>query len=353
MKLYTSSNAVINAIKIDSLDSVKETPAKWTVTNLSIDGIPIVAYFKPTQKKSQYRFQWANSWYRFSAAEMHALPTNEWMIFYTKPTEATTSIAYNPPYLVSSTSESKEAVAAGPFITIVQVPDVKGLFVGTILRAVSTPSKDNSVNCIFRGQEITLTSDFYRLAEPSEIMSYFYMHSGGAIWVQSGPHTSGFLATIKSVNGTDVVYKTYQGIKAVAESGDHVIHINYVFLPTREQVLNYKIQEAKRDGFEIGTTANAPILGEVIIQSFSIDITNKLIATVGRPGNPNPEKMVPIESLSVVRETWNVSDGVVLATQVIASIPNIDSSFIAAKVKEDFLETLRSWCDNKLKILLK
>ena len=354
MKLYTTSNAVITAINIQSLEGVNNTPNKWIVTGLTIDNISIVAYYKPHQKGLQYRFQWNGVWFRISSTDVEQLPEPEQMIFFTKPFE---SILYQGQFSSSyQISETKEEVShiGGPFIIMIQVPDIKdikGLFVGTVLRALTQPDADGKIRCVFRDQEITLESDCYRLAEPSEIMSYFYIHSSGAIWVQSGSHASGFLATIKNVNGTDVVYNTYKGVKAVAVSPDYTVHINYVFLPTREQVLDYKVQEAKRDGFEVGTIVTAPIIGEVVIQSFSVDITNKLIATVGKLGNSASAGMIPIASLSIIREQWDITNGVALANQVIASIPNMESSFISAAVKESFLTSLKTWCDNKLKLL--
>jgi len=359
MKLYTTSNAVITAIS-DVLSHGATQLSKWKVTaDLTIDDIPIVAYHTPRQKGFQYRFQWNSMWFRISSTTVELLPEKERMVFYTKPFEHATIFSPNPPYQISETKEEVSHIG-GPFIIMIQVPDIKdikGLFVGTVLRALTQPVSqltqyaDGKIRCVFRDQEITLESDCYRLAEPSEIMSYFYIHSSGAIWVQSGSHASGFLATIKNVNGTDVVYNTYKGVKAVAVSPDYTVHINYVFLPTREQVLDYKVQEAKRDGFEVGTIVTAPIIGEVVIQSFSVDITNKLIATVGKLGNSASAGMIPIASLSIIREQWDITNGVALANQVIASIPNMESSFISAAVKESFLTSLKTWCDNKLKLL--
>jgi len=358
MKLYTSSNAIIKAINISSLKDIQDTPNKWKVTSLTINNIPIVAYHAPRQVVSQYRFLWDSVWYRISATDVLKLPELEQMKFSTNPGEIWKPKVILPFDAAAKTQKELDYVKGisvkGAFITLTQAPpNIKGLFVGTVLRALGHQDAEDKLHCIFRDKEITLESDFYRLAEPSEIMSYFWMHSNGEIWVQSSPHSNGFLAIIKNVEGTKVSYKTHIGMKAVAKSELKEVGLNYVFLPTKEQLLNHKVAQAKREGFAIGTTVQAPMLGEVVIQSFSVDASNRLIVAVGKRGNANIEKMVPIESLGIPTHElkWDVSDGVKLATQVIKSIPDMDSSFLSAKVKEDFLITLKGWCENKLKSL--
>lgn len=336
MKLYTSSNAIVKAVNIQSLTDVDKTPTSWKPTSLSIDNNPIVGYHAPSGKSSQLRFQWDNTWYRIAVKDIEALPIHEQSSFFTTASE----VAVQPPIEKSALRE----IPTGPFVTLVTAPGPKGLFVGTILRAFAYPSTEGTINVLFRDQEFTLPKDSYRMAMPSEIVDFFTMHSNREIWVNT--LSGGFLATIQKVDGNDCFYKTYSGIRPVAEGPTESVRLADVYLPTHDDFLTAKTKMAITAGFEIGATVEVPVLGEGVIKQFDLDKSNQLIAVVECGVN---KSLIPVSALMIKQHAIDFSNGVTAAGQFINSFVNKLPE--NKQFKEDFLVTIKSWAEEQLKKL--
>ena len=323
MNLFTKSGIKVNAIKLtDTFINSHD----WVPHSFSVDGIPMTAITAPTGKASQYRFMWNAEWYRIPKSALDLLPQDECMIFFT----------------VDPVKEEVTNVDGNMFITITQFPDVKGLFVGTTLRAAI--NKDKEAICNFRDNQITVNKDSYLHAHSMEIFGYFSQHFNKLVYVKKTKEDTGEITEIINVR-PGKSGNLYAAVVDLVAGKDTEVQLSYVYDPTDEQLLQYYLDDATNKQF-VPTAIVSYDNNQYKIRGYKLNSRKQLEVLLE---SANKQVSVLLDKISLVHEVLPTGDGEELARHFIANISK--GEFLAkldSNVAKSFFNTVKEWCDNHL-----
>lgn len=327
MKLFTVSGIKVNVIK---LTNVFTNANEWDPHAFMIDNIPMTAFTAPTGKASQYRFMWNGQYYRLSKKVTEALPEGERMKFFT----------IDPTVKLQEVKKKLRRAEGNLFITIIQFPDIKGLFVGTVLRACI--NDDGDAICDVRNNKVTISRDYYRHASSIEIFSYFSSHFNKLVIVKVTNNDSGeireLVNIIEGVSGNIFARTSNQ------EKSEEVA-LSYVYDPTDVQLLQYYMDAAASKQFTPGSFVI--FKGNTFeIKSFKLSSRQQLEVVIERD---DKQIVTSLQNLSLVYAVLPTSNGLDLANHFIDTIDkNRFLENLDKQVAKSFFIALKIWCENHL-----
>jgi len=323
MNLFTASGKKVNAIKLtDAFDNSHE----WDVHSLTVDSIPMTAFTAPAGKASQYRFMWGGDWYRIARKLVEELVEEERLQFFTEN-------------ILSSAKKEYDTL-----IILTRVPEVKGLFVGTMLRAY-IPRNSKQAICDSPAGEVLVPPDYYRLAEPGEIYSYIIQRFNGLVFIKKGKEEGeirGLALVSKGKSGT-IFAHTIKGDK------EEDIAISYMKDPTDDQLFKYYATIASSKQLEIGSTVKYMEYDYTIL-SYDLNKRKQPALSLEREGKVVQALMGDVHLVQAVIPT---DDGTKLANYFIGMIDKKDFlDSLDEQVKASFFKIINEWSINHLNAML-
>jgi hypothetical protein len=271
MLLYTDSDLRIKASKIITTGTGR-TSEKYPPVPFSINNTPLTAFYVETS--NTYRFKWGDHYFKLFVDEVKALPIHEQMKFYTdkKVEEALQKLFPGKEKKIKSTSFLK----GGPFVTMIQHPGIKGVFVGTVLRVMSF--KDDGVVVYTTDGIHTIPPEFYRYSSNGEVYSYFIRQGSGYAKIILEENILPKIVSLKGVaEDLGVVY--YEGGEAPLEC---------CFVVTPSEILTHLKEEVKKDyQMDIGSTVVHNLGTKGKVTNFLLDTHNAflLVQIESTPGS--------------------------------------------------------------------
>lgn len=314
MNLFTASGKKVNAIKLtDAFDNSDE----WDVHSLTVDDIPMTAFTAPTGKASQYRFMWGGDWYRIVRKLVEELVEEERLQFFTENPLSTSKKEYDT------------------FIILTRVPEVKGMFVGTVLRGYITGVLKNAT-CNTPLGEISVPKDYYRFAEPAEIYSYIMQRFNGLVFIKKGKDEGEIRElklVIKGRSGT-IFAHTIKG------DTEEETAISYMKDPTDNQLFKYYAVIASSKQLEIGSTVRY-MEHDYIISGYDLNTRKQPVLSLKRGGKGVEALMGDVH---LVQTAIPTEDGPKLANYFISMIDKKDFlDSLDDQVKESFFRIIKEW----------
>lgn len=332
MLLYTDSDLRIKAGKIITT-GIEKTPDKYPPIPLSIDNTPLTAFFVESSKS--YRFKWGDHWFRLFVDEVKALPIHEQMKFYTSKKEVPQKASPKKEEKVKSTPFLK----GGPFITMIQHPDIKGVFVGTVLRVMSF--KDEGAVVYTADGIHTIPPEFYRYSSNGEVYSYFVRQCSGYAKIVIEDTIPPKIVYLTGVaDNLEVVY--YEGGESPLEC---------CFVVTPSEILSHLKEVAKKDyQIDIGSTVVHSLGTKGKVTNFLLDQHNTSLLVQMESIPDNKSLIRPIKEFKTLSDYSSLRGNQLFEhyKKQIEELSAVDKS-PKSVVWETFFTQLKTYAEEKLK----